>query len=154
MKTILGIDPGASGAVAVINEAGEFIGVWDFSSDPAELADALRSALASTSGSRDYTSAVLEHVHSMPKQGVASSFTFGAGFGAVRGILSYAAIRYDLVPPQRWKKAMGLSREKYEALAMARRLFPTAELHLKKHDGRAEALLIAEWGRRHLFNRS
>jgi hypothetical protein len=53
-----------------------------------------------------------------------------------------------MVTPQVWKKSLKLSQQKLESLLMARELFSNAPLTLKKHNGRAEALLIAEWYRR------
>jgi crossover junction endodeoxyribonuclease RuvC len=54
------------------------------------------------------------------------------------------------VTPQRWKKTMldGQGKDKDAARFKAQALFPQIELHLKKHDGRADALLIAEFARR------
>ena len=49
-----------------------------------------------------------------------------------------------------WKRAMGLSQDKAASLDKARLLFPDASLDRKKDHNRAEALLIAEYGRRHL----
>jgi hypothetical protein len=50
------------------------------------------------------------------------------------------------VTPAVWKASYGLSKDKHASLHKARLLYPTAELHLAKHDGRAEALLIARYG--------
>jgi hypothetical protein len=53
-----------------------------------------------------------------------------------------------LVTPHKWKKDMGLTADKNESLAMARELWPNAPLARKMDNGRAEALLMAEWLRR------
>jgi hypothetical protein len=53
-----------------------------------------------------------------------------------------------LVTPQKWKKDMGLTSDKDLSLAMARELWPTAPLSRKMDNGRAEALLMAEWLRK------
>lgn len=96
--------------------------------------------------------AVLENVHSMPKQGVASSFCFGEGKGMWEGILAAYNIPVEMVSPQRWKKSMmdGQGKDKSAARFKAMSLFPnkSEQLKLVKHDGRAEALLMAEYGRR------
>lgn len=49
--------------------------------------------------------------------------------------------------PSVWKRSYGLSKDKHASLNKAQLMFPTAELHLAKNDGRAEALLIAEYCR-------
>ena len=96
--------------------------------------------------------AVLENVHSMPKQGVSSSFCFGEGKGMWEGILGAFDIPFDLVSPQRWKKAImaDQGKEKSAARFKAAQLFPslTSQLSRVKDDGRAEAILMAEYGRR------
>lgn len=90
--------------------------------------------------------AYIEKVHSMPKQGVASSFTFGRGFGVLIGALAALRIRYEFVTPQTWQKAMGcMSKgDKNVTKAAAQRLFP----QVKVTHAIADALLIAEYGRR------
>jgi crossover junction endodeoxyribonuclease RuvC len=94
----------------------------------------------------------IESVHAMPKQGVTSTFNFGRGFGLLEGIIVGLKAPYQLVTPQQWKKDMmaGMPREKDASRLVALRLFPnlTDKLKLKKHHGRADALLLAEYGRR------
>ena len=96
--------------------------------------------------------AVLENVHSLPKQGVASSFCFGEGKGMWEGILAAYNIPVELVSPQRWKKEMmdGQGKEKSAARFKAMALVPQLadQLKLVKHDGRAEALLMAIYAQR------
>jgi crossover junction endodeoxyribonuclease RuvC len=91
---------------------------------------------------------VLEKVHSMPKQGVSSTFKFGMAFGGACALAKRFNSPLLMPTPQEWKKSLKLSSDKLESLFMARNLFPNAPLHLKKHNGRAEALLIAEFYRR------
>jgi hypothetical protein len=90
-------------------------------------------------------SAIVERVSAMPKQGVSSSFKFGVGFGSVLGVLQALQLPFDFVTPAKWKGDLKLGKDKKASLHKARLLWPTADLHLEKHDGRAEALLIAYW---------
>lgn len=94
------------------------------------------------------TTVILEHVHSMPKQGVASSFLFGEGKGIWRGILAAMYLTPVLVSPQRWKKKLELTSDKKQARMKAMELWPFSkeQFALAKHDGRAEALLMAYYG--------
>ena len=95
--------------------------------------------------------AVVENVNSRPRQ--AGAFAFGLSTGIIHGILAAYGIQFELVSPAQWKPAMGLGRigeetqasTKDRARAMATELFPSLakQFSLKKHDGRAEALLIA-----------
>jgi crossover junction endodeoxyribonuclease RuvC len=90
--------------------------------------------------------AIVERVSAMPRQGIASAFTFGVGFGSILSVLQALHVPLELVTPAVWKRSFGLSSDKHASLHKARLLFPTAELHLAKHDGRAEALLLANYG--------
>ncbi|MEE8113138.1 MAG: hypothetical protein V3T23_02170 [Nitrososphaerales archaeon] len=90
--------------------------------------------------------AVLERVSSRPGQGVAGIFTFGRGIGVIEGVLQTLDIPISYVAPQVWKKYFGLIKQgKDKSLALAREFYPDAELPLKKHEGRAEAILIGLW---------
>ena len=90
--------------------------------------------------------AYIESVHSMPKQGVSSTFTFGRNYGFLRGCLCALEIPYHEVTPQKWQKALEcLSHgDKNVTKARAQQLFPK----LKITHAIADALLIAEYGRR------
>ena len=44
---------------------------------------------------------IIENVHSMPGQGVASSFKFGRNYGFLRGLLVANRIAFDQVSPQK-----------------------------------------------------
>lgn len=98
--------------------------------------------------------AVVEKVGSMPGQGVASTFKFGKGYGSILGILAALDVPTELVTPQRWKGKVlaGTPKDKNAAIAYCRRVFPTVDLVLpncrKPHDGMADALCLAEMGRR------
>jgi hypothetical protein len=91
---------------------------------------------------------VVEAVHSMPAQGVASSFKFGMAYGAALAMAERFNASTNLVTPKKWKADMGLTSDKDESLEMARELWPIAPLKRKLDNGRAEALLLAEWLRR------
>jgi hypothetical protein len=149
MSLTIGIDPGLSGAVAILDSAGCIETVRDLPIirdaklawvDGSELQSIIMAALHGRTGS-----AVVERVSSMPAQGIASAFQFGVGFGSILGVLQALHIRIELVTPAVWKRSYGLSKDKHASLHKARLLFPTAELHLAKHDGRAEALLLAHY---------
>ncbi len=87
--------------------------------------------------------AVVERVSSRPGQGVAGMFAFGRGFGVIEGVLETLDVPITYVAPQSWKRHFDLLKQKKKAsLEMARELYPDAELHLAKYEGRAEAILI------------
>jgi len=150
MSLIIGIDPGLSGALAILGPAGELERLEDLPViRDGRLAwvdgGALQSLLLDTLNGRPVR-AIVERVSAMPRQGVASAFNFGVGFGSVLGVLQALHIGIELVTPAVWKRALHLSADKAASLHKARLLYPSAELHLVKHDGRAEALLLAHYG--------
>jgi hypothetical protein len=146
---ILGVDPGLSGAIAGLTDDGSF----DFVADMPVIRDlklawidgrALQTTVAVALAGRS-AHAVIERVWSMPKQGVSSTFQVGVGFGSILSVLQVMQISVELVTPGVWKKFHSLGKDKRASLHKARLLYPAAELHLAKHDGRAEALLIARY---------
>jgi crossover junction endodeoxyribonuclease RuvC len=149
----IGIDPGLTGAVGRLNN-GRFEGVLDIPTvtkgtgsvkrevDPAGVAHILRTA---SSGSGEFVAVVLERVNAMPGQGVSSVFSLGDSFGSLRAVVAVLGIEMHYVSPVTWKKHFGLGSDKELSRALAVKLFPQAELHLKKHADRAEALLMARW---------
>jgi crossover junction endodeoxyribonuclease RuvC len=93
--------------------------------------------------------AVIEEAQAMPGQGVRSMFTIGVGFGVWLGLLATLDIPYTRVRPSVWKPSMGLRGQDKEAARLrAQQLFPQADLRHKRDHGKAEALLLAEYGRR------
>jgi hypothetical protein len=91
--------------------------------------------------------AIIELVGARPGQGVSSMFNFGEGCGAIRGVLVALNVPITFVPPSTWKKHFRLSKDKDESRQRALELFPVSRdlFTLKKHEGRAEAALIARF---------
>jgi len=152
---IIGIDPGADGAIAFLGPKNEFLHVIDMPTmaltgkrrqvNPAELAKALR--YWEKYFNQDIIRAYVEQVNAMPKQGVSSSFTFGMSYGSVLGVLAALQIPLVLVTPHKWKKTAKLiGRDKDAARTLAQQLYPRAPLGLKKNVDRADAILIARSG--------
>ena len=90
--------------------------------------------------------AYIEQVHSSPQMGVKSAFTFGNGFGHLEMALTACGIAFERIRPQAWQKALGCMTkgDKNVSKRRAQELFPT----LKITHSTADALLIAEYGRR------
>ena len=142
---ILGIDPGLDGGIAILNgssiELLETIptetkgGFIKRQVDAQKLSNILRV----------YPDLIcyLEGVSSRPGQGVASVFSFGDTYGAIRGVLGALNIPTYTVIPSRWKKELKIS-SKDDSLEAAFALF---NVKFKKKDHNiAEALLIAHYG--------
>ena len=144
----IGIDPGTSGALAMISEGREAKVVsWD--------SEDYKNALAAVSVANEYAVACLEKVNAMPGQGVTGMFNFGKNYGHIIGLLEANEIPYELVRPQKWKKEFSITGDKNSSIEVCKRLFPGVVLRRtercrKDDDGMAEALLMAEYARRHL----
>jgi crossover junction endodeoxyribonuclease RuvC len=160
--TFIGIDPGKSGAVGIIRSGENGLVVEAFDTPTMKAAKGTKNsydvpgmlALITKAKEGGPVYAMLESVHSMPGQGVSSTFDFGKGFGIWIGILAALKVPYTLVSPVRWKKAMlaDMTQDKGVSRTRAKQLFPDQAnlFSLVKDDGRAEAVLMAEYGRRTL----
>jgi crossover junction endodeoxyribonuclease RuvC len=97
--------------------------------------------------------ATVEEVSAMPKDAATTAFTFGTAYGVIQGLLAGMLLPAEFVRPKAWKKMFQLGSDKDESRRAASRLFPEASHYwqLKKHDGRAEALLIGVFGARALM---
>lgn len=146
---IIGIDPGLSGAIAMLSD-GKVFKVHDIPTVPIkknkrevnyhELVAILRSWPSKT--------VWLEHVSAMPGQGVTSMFNFGQTYGAIKAACVAAGHELRFVTPAKWKKHFGLTKEKGVARQKAMQRVPGLADQFKrvKDDGRAEATLIAIYG--------
>lgn len=148
----IGIDPGKSGGLAIIDTDGGQPTITTLAFDPKDPCVYIRK-IQELSLCSPRCFAVIENVHAMPKQGVSSSFNFGKGFGWLIGLLDFGCIPYELVNPQKWKKEFSCTSDKNTSIEVAMRLFPNVnflrtEKCSKPHDGICEALLMAEYGRR------
>ena len=148
MALYLGIDPGFSGAWGMIDHNGKYQSCGDMLNNGKHILSNYVHAEIIQAIDRQEVQAVIEAVHSMPAQGVASSFKFGLAYGMAIAIMERLRCPWHMVTPQKWKKDMGLTSDKNQSLDMARELWPNAPLERKKDNGRAEALLMAEWLRR------
>ncbi len=149
-RMFIGIDPGMSGGLCCLD--GERIII---SAMPDTEKD-IYLWFEEIKWSKDPTTkvfAVIEKVHSMPKQGVSSTFKFGYIYGFLRCCLIASAIPFDDVTPQCWQKYLGIpprartegkSQHKTKLKQKAQQLFPDLRVTLKTCD----ALLLAEYCKR------
>ena len=147
MTMFLGIDPGAtSGALGALDHYGNYVDAFDIEHrDKHILALVFKSRILSIVDAKEGAEICMEQVHSMPGQGVASTWTFARAVGVISAVCELTRYPVHLVTPQKWKKHYHLSANKDESLDMARYLWPEAKLKFKKHTNKAEALLIAEY---------
>lgn len=150
MTYFVGIDPGlVSGAWAVIKHNGAFVACGDIPHDNGRVQPRLlKKALQESIPAGESAEIVIEQVHSMPNQGVASTFAFGQACGVIYAVTSLMLVPCHFITPQHWKSHFDLIKQpKSASLELARSIWEQAPLKLMKHHGRAEALLMAEYGR-------
>ena len=164
MRTLVAIDPGQNGGIAMIyvdkdysvnNNAIEGIH-WKQYVSAINMPDTVKDIIDILTNAKrfnipgDYI-IYLEEVHSMPGQGVASSFKFGRGFGNLEAIAICLGYRLIYVRPQVWQKALGLLTKKDETKtehknrikAFAQQRYPDVKVTLAT----ADALAILEYAK-------
>jgi hypothetical protein len=147
----LGLDPGLTGALAVVAPDGDGVTVtvtptptvW-VTIGTKELrrrrydVDAMLAALRSLP---PITLAYLERQSARPGQGVSSMFTTGYGFGLWEALLTASAIPFAVIAPQAWRRRVGLAvggdKAAVRLAALAR--FPGLALRVDH----ADALMLA-----------
>ena len=155
----IGIDPGLTGAVALIGD-GRILRLWDMpvmekvhgrgrQVNPYLLADYLREAqevIGGMAATMQKTVAHVERVSAMPGQGVTSVFGFGHSAGVIDGVLGALQIATLYITPQRWKKhysLIGKNKDAARTLAIERYPDQLWRFERKMDCGRADAVLIA-----------
>jgi len=148
----IGVDPGSvSGALGALDNHGNYLEAFDIEhKDKHILALVFKSRILGLVDPKEGAEICMEQVHSMPGQGVSSTFAFGRAVGVISAVCELSRWPVHLVSPRKWKAHFHLSADKNESLDMARYYWPEAKLKLKKHGNKAEALLIAEYLRHEL----
>lgn len=144
---IVGIDPGKTGAIAWLSEAGHLIEVRDLPTSKEGIMCAVLAEWVSAPGRRPVR-AFIERVAARPGAGVSGMFNFGRGYGHLEGVLAACGVPIERITPTVWKGALRLSRDKDASRARAAELWPGLAgcFARKKDDGRAEAALIGRFG--------
>lgn len=151
---IIGIDPGLSGAIAVLenNEVKKILEIPVMSEgkknkrqlNNAQLVNLLKDNI------KDFNDAsvVVEQVNAMPGQGVTSMFNFGQTFGAIKGICAALGLPIYFVRPAKWKKHFDLINSSKDASrTKVIEMYPllSSQLSRKKDVNKSDAILIARF---------
>ena len=151
---IIGIDPGLSGAIAVLEDK-RVLSIFDMpvmaegkknkkQLNSAQLVNILKE---NTKISED-VAVVVEHVNAMPGQGVTSMFNFGQTFGAIKGVCAALSLPIFFVRPSKWKKHFELINSAKDASrTKVIEMYPSLSNQLtKKRDvNKSDAILIARF---------
>lgn len=142
MNVVIGIDPGAKGAMCVMEAEHRIIVArqnYGVKNGPEKIVKLVRML-------SNIVSVVIEDVHSSPQMGVCSAFSFGDNFGWWKGVLDGNFIPFSRVSPQKWMGALGCMTggDKHVTLRKAAQWFPNA----KPTQSDADAILIATYASR------
>jgi hypothetical protein len=165
---ILGIDPGIRGAIASLDH-NDAPSVRDMpvrqkqgngkahnEVDPVALQKLLRELVPA-----DETGiVVMESMHAFMgggeerKGSMASQASLAATKAVICAICEINGLDVSFITPQTWQRFYGIKNRKddttkAQSLRIARQLYGMSHCPLQKHDGRADAILIARYGRRH-----
>jgi crossover junction endodeoxyribonuclease RuvC len=153
MTNFLGVDIGATGAIAILTDSGELVDVHEMPclhDGPAGRRTVNAPLLAGIVFASHAAKAFVESVNARPGEGAVGAFAFGRSRGVVEGVLAAAGLPCSFITPASWKRAVGMppGRDKDASRAEAIRRWPAQAglFKLKKSDGLAEAALIAVAG--------
>ena len=151
---IIGIDPGLSGAIAVVQN-NKVLAIYDMpvmaegKKNKKQLNSAqLVNIIRENTENEDEIAVVVEHVNAMPGQGVTSMFNFGQTFGAIKGICAALKLPIFFVRPSKWKKHFELiNSSKDSSRTKVIEMYPSLanQLSKKKDVNKSDAILIARF---------
>ena len=151
---IIGIDPGLSGALAVMHDK-KVINMYDMpvmaegKKNKRQLnSSQLVNIIKENINEDEDTIVVVEQVNAMPGQGVTSMFNFGQTFGAIKGVCAALKLPIFFVRPSKWKKHFELINSSKDASrTKVIEMYPTLSDQLaKKRDvNKSDAVLIAKF---------
>ena len=151
---IIGIDPGLSGAIAVLEDK-RVLSIFDMpvmaegkknkrQLNSAQLANIIKENINNV----EDLAVVVEQVNAMPGQGVTSMFNFGQTFGSIKGICAALNLPIYFVRPSKWKKHFDLINSSKDASrTKAIEMYPSLvnQLSKKKDVNKSDAILIARF---------
>ena len=151
---IIGIDPGLSGAIAVMQDK-IVINIYDMpvmaegKKNKRQLnSSQLVNIIKENIHENEETIVVVEQVNAMPGQGVTSMFNFGQTFGAIKGVCAALKLPIFFVRPSKWKKHFELINSSKDASrTKVIEMYPTlsGQLAKKRDVNKSDAILIAKF---------
>ena len=150
---IIGIDPGLSGGIAVLDDL-KIFDLFDMPIMPEgkknknQLNSAMLVNIIKNHIVIGQTFVIVEQVSAMPGQGVTSMFNFGQTFGSIKGICAALNLPIFYVRPNKWKKHFELINSSKDASrTKVIEMYPTLsnDLAKKKDVNKSDAILIARY---------
>jgi hypothetical protein len=163
MARVIGIDPGANGAITCLDGNGKVEFIKPMPKIASGLDSSYLNEIIESIGKVDCV--FIEDVHAIFGSAAKATFTFGKTCGIIEGIIIANRLPYTYVQPKVWQKEMfqGVKEvrkpktNRVDTKAMSelacKQLFPAVKFTAtdrctKTHDGMTDSCLIAEWGRR------
>jgi|TARA_B100001939_G_C16639710_1_gene487069 crossover junction endodeoxyribonuclease RuvC len=151
---IIGIDPGLSGAIAILDDK-KVLSIFEMpvmaegkknkrQLNSAQLVNIIRENIKKN----EEAVVVVEQVNAMPGQGVTSMFNFGQTFGAIKGVCAALELPIFFVRPSKWKKHFELiNASKDSSRTKVIEMYPSisGQLTKKKDVNKTDAILIARF---------
>lgn len=149
-------DPGLSGALCLYDTKLGSLRVHDMPTVERVVGKAAKRQVIDEEGVLDLltgfqllgaTRFVIEQVQGLPRQSAPAAFNFGYGYATVLTTARCLGYEVERVRPEVWKAKLRVPADKNGARGRASEMLPTHKhlWPLKKHDGRAEAALLAVW---------
>ena len=151
---IIGIDPGLSGAIAILEDKKVFsVSDMPVMAEGKKNKRQLNSAqlvniIRENTNPKEDIAVVVEQVNAMPGQGVTSMFNFGQTFGAIKGICAALGLPIFFVRPSKWKKHFNLiNSSKDSSRTKVIEMYPSlsSQLAKKKDVNKSDDILIARY---------
>ena len=151
---IIGIDPGLSGAIAVLEDI-KVLSLFEMpvmaegKKNKRQLNSAqLVNIIKENTNEDEEVAVIVEQVNAMPGQGVTSMFNFGQTFGAIKGVCAALGLPIFFVRPSKWKKYFELINSSKDASrTKVIEMYPSfsKQLAKKKDVNKSDAILIARF---------
>ena len=151
---IIGIDPGLSGAIAVLEDI-KVLSLFEMpvmaegKKNKRQLNSAqLVNIIKENTNDDEEIAVIVEQVNAMPGQGVTSMFNFGQTFGAIKGVCAALGLPIFFVRPSKWKKHFELINSSKDASrTKVIEMYPSfsKQLAKKKDVNKSDAILIARF---------
>lgn len=161
---LIGIDPGIRGAVALLTANGR-VAVHDMPARPKQGngkirneidPKALQALLRRLVPADEAGLVVMENLNTFAGGSVQSMGSLEATKAVITTVCELSGFDVEFVSPKTWQGFYGIKRTasedtKAQSLRIARQLFGNEFCPLRKHDGRADALLIARYAQRNMI---
>ena len=147
-KSFIGIDPGASGGIAMITvDHLWYAERFPTNKSPSKAKQIFEHMILTSRNEGFLVEIYLEQVHAMPNDGRSSAFKFGVNYGMWFGIT--ANYKVNLVTPQKWQSHYGqLPKDK----SLRKRKLKEMAIEIVNNDVKptlctSDAILIANYGK-------